>query len=93
MKPKRLIKKSQISGKNRKLNTNFTETWNDGKKELGVLYRAQQAWDALHHTREERHRKIRYTYGDQYSDMVTVDGDRMTEGAYWAQQGVIPQEE
>lgn len=90
MKPKRLVKKSQISGKNRKLNTNFSETWNDGKKELGVLYRAQQAWDALHHTREERHRNIRYTYGDQYSDIVTVDGDRMTEAAYWAQQGVIP---
>lgn len=90
MKPKRLVKKSQITGKNKTLNSNYSAPWDDGKKEQGVLYRAQTAWDALHEMRQERRRKIRYTYGDQYSDMVTVDGDSMTEGAYWAKQGVVP---
>ena len=59
-------------------------------KEMNVLYRAQRAWDGLMSMRANRARLIRMTYGDQYSDIVDVDGERMREDEYWAQQGVIP---
>ena len=33
---------------------------------------------------------MKFTFGEQFSDKVTVDNVTMSEGAYWGQQGVIP---
>lgn len=38
----------------------------------------------------ERERNKRYTYGDQWSDIVCVDGVRMTEEEYIKRQGNVP---
>lgn len=90
----RLVSKSRVTPRNidneidslkREKRYNSSES-----KEMGVLYRAQQAWDGLIAFRANRARLIRMTYGDQYSDLVEVDGQRMREDEYWAQQGVIP---
>lgn len=59
-------------------------------KEMDILYRAQRAWDGLYQMRLNRERLVKFTFGDQYSDKVEVDGNVMSESEYWAEQGVIP---
>ena len=90
MKITRLVKKSEISGKNKKLDTRYTEYKDDHRKELALLYRAQNCWDGNSLIRKERQRNMKFTFGEQFADKVTVDKVTMTEGAYWGQQGVIP---
>ncbi len=60
------------------------------KREMNILYRAQRSWDGLAQMRKNRERLMRYTYGQQYQDKVSVDGTVMTKEDYWATQGVIP---
>lgn len=88
----RLVPRKKIKGKNKELNSLYRRTADvsDSKKELAVLYRAQNVWDGLYSMREERKRNLKFTYGEQYADIVEVDGERMSEGEYWGTQGVIP---
>lgn len=61
------------------------------KKDLKVLEAAHHAWVALASARERRRRYLRYTYGDQWSD-VTRDrfGNLTTEGELFADGGRAP---
>lgn len=60
------------------------------RRAFDVLQQAQQYWFLMHSFRENRERNKRYTYGDQWKDIVTVDGVTMTEEEYIKQQGNVP---
>lgn len=55
-----------------------------------VLLEAQGYYMAAENYRKERARNKKYTYGDQWSDIVCVDGVRMTEEQYIKKQGNVP---
>lgn len=55
-----------------------------------LLMRAQNYYAAMDRFREERERNKRYCYGDQWGDLVTVDGRKMTEDEYIRKQGRVP---
>lgn len=60
------------------------------KRAFSILMEAQRHWDNMFRFREERDRNKRYAYGDQWKDIVTVDGVQMTEEKYIQSQGNIP---
>lgn len=62
----------------------------EDRRAFDVLLQAQQYWNNLSNFRRERERNKNYTFGKQWSDMVTVDGQTMTEEAYIQSQGSIP---
>ena len=55
-----------------------------------VLMEAEQYYKNMERFRQDRERNKRYAYGDQWSDIICVDGKRMTEEMYIKQQGNIP---
>lgn len=55
-----------------------------------LLLAAYNAWTSLNQYREDRRRCKNYTYGKQWSDLIVVDGKRMTEEEYIYKQGNIP---
>lgn len=62
----------------------------DFDKGLGLLAEAGAYYASLAPFRKERMRNKRYTYGDQWSDIVEVDGRSITEEQYIKEQGSIP---
>lgn len=65
---------------------------NSGDRARGqeILLEAQGHYMAAAKFREERARNKRYNYGDQWGDVVCVDGVRMTEEEYIKKQGNVP---
>lgn len=57
---------------------------------LLILNEAQQYYDAMAKFREDRERNKRYTYGDQWGDVVDTPDGRMTEERYIREQGSVP---
>lgn len=57
---------------------------------FGILMEAQQYWDAMWRFREDRARNKRYTYGDQWRDVINVEGKWMSEEEYIKSQGNVP---
>lgn len=55
-----------------------------------VLLQAQTLYQNMYRFRRERERNKRYNYGDQWSDIVCVNGKKMTEEQYIMKQGNIP---
>ncbi len=55
-----------------------------------ILLEAQQYYSAMYKFRMERERNKRYNYGDQWGDIVCVDGKKMTEEEYIKSQGSVP---
>ncbi len=55
-----------------------------------ILSMAQTYWNNMDEFRKERERNKRYTYGKQWSDIIDVDGCKMTEEQYIRKQGNIP---
>lgn len=55
-----------------------------------ILLEAQSYYNAMYRFRKERERNKRYYYGDQWGDIVCVDGERMTEEEYIKKQGNVP---
>ena len=56
---------------------------------LNVLIAARDAWLAAASFRERRERFKRYTYGDQWSDLLPdADGNLRREADLWPNQGV-----
>lgn len=55
-----------------------------------ILLEAQEYYSAMARFRNDRERNKRYNYGDQWGDIVCVDGKRMTEEQYILSQGNIP---
>lgn len=60
------------------------------RRAFDVLMEAQQYWDNMSRFRLERERNKRYTYGDQWGDIIKVDGETMTEEEYIKSQGNVP---
>ena len=62
----------------------------DRGRALEVLLEAQGYYMNMERFRRDRERNKRYNYGDQWSDVICVDGKRMTEEEYIMKQGNIP---
>lgn len=62
----------------------------DKRRGAEVLLQAQTLYQNMWRFRRDRERNKRYNYGDQWSDMVCVDGREMTEEEYIMKQGSIP---
>ena len=60
------------------------------KKNLQLLDEATRAWNNLAEFRRERERCKRYTYGRQWDDRITVDGQSLSEEDYIRSQGSVP---
>ena len=60
------------------------------QRAFDLLLEAQFHWDNMRKFRKDRERNKRYTYGDQWKDLVTVNGETMTEEEYIKEQGNIP---
>ncbi len=61
------------------------------RRAFHVLMEAQQYWDNMSRFRRDRERNKRYTYGDQWGDIIHVDGHDMTEEEYIKSvQGTVP---
>lgn len=63
---------------------------NERGRAMGILMMAQRYYDNMAQFRKDRERYKRYTYGDQWSDIVTVDNKTMTEEQYIMEQGSVP---
>ena len=57
---------------------------------MEVLAEAERHWLAMDKFRRDRERNKRYCYGDQWKDLVCVDGRTMTEEQYLKEQGTVP---
>ena len=55
-----------------------------------ILIEAQNYYNAMYRFRKDRERNKRYSYGDQWGDVVCVNGKKMTEEQYILSQGNIP---
>ncbi len=55
-----------------------------------LLMKAMRCWDNLADFRRERQRNKRFTYGDQWGDMIDAGGVRMSEEEYIISQGNMP---
>ena len=55
-----------------------------------ILIEAQNYYAAMYRFRADRERNKRYHYGDQWGDIVCVNGKKMTEEQYILSQGNIP---
>lgn len=62
----------------------------DRSRALGILLECQTYYQAMYRFRRDRERNKRYVYGDQWSDIVCVNGKKMREEEYIMQQGNIP---
>ncbi|MBQ9203485.1 MAG: hypothetical protein IJ155_04495 [Prevotella sp.] len=60
------------------------------RRAFHVLMEAQQFWDNMSRFRKDRERNKRYCYGDQWGDIIHVDGQDMTEEEYIKSQGNVP---
>lgn len=89
MKTKRkLIPKSKLVDE--EIDSVKREKLHDERVNFAILLQCQQYWNNLESFRKERERNKRYTYGDQWSDIVEVDGEKMTEEKYIESQGSVP---
>lgn len=84
----RLYSMSRVSGRRVSVRRNNNNSGYERNFEL--LMEAQRYWAAMDRFRRDRERNKRYTYGDQWGDMVEVDGCTMTEEAYIKKQGRVP---
>lgn len=57
------------------------------KRDLQLLLRCNTLWDNLTEFRERRARAIRFTYDDQWGDLIQVNGKTMTMRQYIQRQG------
>lgn len=66
------------------------------KKDVRLLMRARNAWDSLREFREQRARGMRFCYGDQWGDPITIRKDgvekTITMRKYLELEGNIPQQ-
>lgn len=60
------------------------------RRAFEVLMEAQYYWNQMDYFRKDRERNKRYTYGNQWDDMICVDGETMTEEEYIKRQGNVP---
>lgn len=76
-------------GKEKQKAPSCCDRMNDGRKAFDILMEAQNYWNQMERFRRERERNKRYTYGDQWGDMVVVNCERMSEEEYIQKQGKV----
>jgi hypothetical protein len=86
---RKLIAKSKL-GKNSIDTVAYSKANMTDKQDMNLVLRCARAWDCMEQFRKERERNKRYMYGDQWGDMVCVNGKNMTEEEYIISQGNIP---
>lgn len=86
---RRLIAKSKL-GKNSMDTVAYSKSNVTDSRDTDLILRCARAWDCMDRFRKERDRNKRYMYGDQWGDMVQVNGKTMTEEDYIVSQGNIP---
>lgn len=59
------------------------------RRAFDLLMEAQHYWNHMSDFRRDRERNSRYTYGKQWDDLITVDGETMSEEEYIKSQGNI----
>lgn len=84
----RLIKRGSTltemnSVKARQAKLNFKD------KDVALLQRCETVWGNLDDFRQQRARGVRFAYGDQWADTITVNGQAMTYREYLKQQGNV----
>ena len=57
----------------------FSARERGARRAFDVLMEAQHYWNQMDQFRKDRERNKRYTYGDQWGDLICVDGKHMTE--------------
>ncbi len=62
----------------------------EGRRAFDILLEAQRYWDNMAQFRRDRERNKRYTYGDQWGDIIEVGGHYMTEEEYIKSRGSVP---
>lgn len=83
---KRLIRKASLK------DMDSVKSWQNvvGKETaLPLLERCEQLWLNNESFRQQRERARRFTYGDQWGDLIEVDGKTMTQRVYLQQKGNI----
>lgn len=68
----------------------YSKARNGDRRTFDILMEAQGYWSNMDRFRKERRRNKKYTFGDQWSDIICVDGKQMTEEEYIKEQGNIP---
>ena len=86
----RLYSMSRVRPTNKDMDTIRRRGFVTGDRNTDLLMEAQAAYMGMRRFREERERNKRYTYGDQWGDPISVDGEVMTEGDYLRKQGCLP---
>lgn len=59
------------------------------EKDVQLLERIERIWQNMAPVREGRARAIRFAYGDQWGDIITVNGETMTQREYLRRQGNV----
>lgn len=72
----------------------YSKRMYENRRAFDVLMEAQQYWNNMDQFRRDRERNKRYTYGDQWKDVIEVreNGckESMTEEEYISRQGNVP---
>lgn len=68
----------------------YAKQQGDGRRAFDIVMEAQQHYNNMDRYRRDRQRNKRYTYGDQWQDVINVDGKCMTEEEYIYSQGNVP---
>ena len=86
MQTKRLIRKVPL----REMDTVKARQKVVGKeRDLALLERCEQLWMNLEEPRRQRARARRFTFGDQWGDLIEVNGKTMTQREYLQAQGNV----
>lgn len=62
----------------------------DSRRVFDIVLEAQQHYDNMASYRKTRARNKRYTYGDQWGDYISVDGEDIKEEDYIVGEGQVP---
>lgn len=96
-KHERLFSKSRVVGSGPEEDIDsvaFSKRRYENRRAFEVLLEAQQYWNNMDQFRRDRERNKRYTYGDQWKDVIEVSEngcrETMTEEEYIARQGNVP---
>lgn len=63
---------------------------NPYRRNIELLKRCNQAWERLVEMREVRERTMKYTFGDQWSDLIEYRCSKITEREYLKKKGSVP---
>lgn len=59
------------------------------ERDLHLLERCETLWNNLDTPRQQRARSTRFAYGDQWADIIEVNGKKMTQRQYLQKQGNV----